>query len=141
MSKQSSAMRWDSANSPSEGHDIFHRGQTDHARTYQCKQFTPKARCHPFAKLEDAKTACKGLPYASGRETETDSGYVLVDVTLLYPQISVTDEFQIRSSLIPGELGEPATKNLFWDHRGADQQTPYGVEGLIDTPILISPPK
>lgn len=127
-----------------EGHEISIAG----------KPVTPKlinVRVHvkggvpPFAKLEDAKTACKGLPYASGRDTdtdtETDSGYVLVDVTLLYPHITVTDEFQIKSSLIPGELGEPATKNLFWDHRGADQETPYGVEGLIDTPILMSPAK
>ncbi len=101
----------------------------------------PKGVVPPFAKLDDAKSACKGLAYVSANENEIDSGYVLVDIALLYPQISVADEFQLKSSLIPGELGEPATKNIFWDHRGADQQTPYSAEGLIDAAILFSPPK
>jgi hypothetical protein len=123
-----------------EGHEISLAGKPITPKLINVRVHT-KGGVPPFAKLEDAKTACKGLPFTSGRDVETDSGYVLVDVTLLYPQITATDEFQIKSSLIPGELGEPATKNLFWDHRGSDQQTPYGVEGLIDTPILISPPK
>lgn len=123
-----------------EGHAISLAGKTITPKLINVRVH-PKGAVPPFAKLEDAKTACKGLPYASGRETEIDSGYVLVDVTLLYPQITVADEFQIKSSLIPGELGEPATKNLFWDHRGSDQQTPYGVDGLLDAPILMSPAK
>ena len=123
-----------------EGHEIVLAGKTLTPKLINVRVH-PKGAVPPFAKLEDAKTACIGLPYASGRETEIDSGYVLVDVTLLYPQITVADEFQIKSSLVPGELGEPATKNLFWDHRGSDQQTPYGVDGLIDTPILMSPTK
>ena len=123
-----------------EGHEISLAGKTMIPKLINVRVH-PKGDVPPFAKLEDAKTACKGLPYASAHETEIDSGYVLVDVTLLYPQITVTDEFQIKSSLIPGELGEPATKNLFWDHRGSDQQTPYGADGLIDAPILMSPAK
>ena len=101
----------------------------------------PKGSVPPFAKLDDAKNATKGLAYISANETDIDTGYVLVDIALLYPQISVDDEIQLKSSLVPGELGEPATKNMFWDHRGPDQQTPYTVEGLIDAAILFSPPK
>lgn len=123
-----------------EGHEFSIAGKTITPKLINVRVH-PKGSVPPFAKLQDAKTACKGLPYAAGRETEIDSGYVLVDVTLLYPQIMVTDEFQLKSSLIPGELGEPVTKNFFWDHRGNDQETPYGVDGLIDTPILMSPAK
>ena len=101
----------------------------------------PKGTVPPFARLDDAKNACKGAPYSANRNDEIDSVYVLVDVTVLYPQINVGDEFQLKSNLIPGELGEPATKNLFWDHRGKDQETPFAAEGLIDTAILFSPPK
>ena len=101
----------------------------------------PKGAVPPFARLEDAKNATKGLPFISANETDIDTGYVLVDVALLFPQISPTDEFQLKSSLVPGEIGEPATKNMFWDHRGADQLTPYAVEGLIDAAIVFSPPK
>jgi hypothetical protein len=123
-----------------EGHDISVAGKTITPKLINVRVH-PKGAVPPFAKLDDAKKACQGSPYASGRDTEVDSGYVLVDVTLLYPQITASDEFQIKSTLIPGELGEPATKNLFWDHRGGDQETPYGIEGLIDAPILMSPQK
>jgi hypothetical protein len=123
-----------------EGHDLSVAGKAIAPKLINVRVH-PKGGVPPFAKLDDAKNACKGLPYAAGRDTEIDSGYVLVDVTLLYPQITVNDEFQIKSSLIPGELGEPATKNLFWDHRGNDQETPYGVEGLLDAAILFSPTK
>ncbi len=101
----------------------------------------PKGSVPPFARLEDAKNATKGSPYVSANENDIDTGYVLVDIALLYPQITIADEFQLKSTLIPGELGEPATKNMFWDHRGNDQQTPYAVEGLVDAAILFSPPK
>ena len=101
----------------------------------------PKGSVPPFGKLEDAKNATKGLAYAAAQNDAIDTGYVLVDVALLFPQITVADEFQLKSTLVPGEMGEPATKNMFWDHRGADQQTPYIAEGLIDAAILFSPPK
>ena len=101
----------------------------------------PKGTVPPFARLEDAKSASKGAVYPAGSDQEIDSGYVLVDVVVLYPSIRASSEFQLKSSLIPGELGEPATKNLFWDHRGNDQQTPFVAEGLIDAAILFSPPK
>ena len=101
----------------------------------------PKGTVPPFARLYDAKNACKGAPFTATRNDEIDSGYVLVDVTVLYTQINAGDEFQLKSTLAPGELGEPATKNLFWDHRGKDQETPFAAEGLIDAAILFSPPK
>lgn len=101
----------------------------------------PKGSVPPFGKLDDAKSATKGLPYIATNDNDIDTGYVLVDVALLFPQITIADEFQLKSTLIPGELGEPATKNIFWDHRGSEQQTPYAVEGLIDAAILFSPPK
>jgi hypothetical protein len=101
----------------------------------------PKGTVPPFARLDDAKNACKGTPYPTARNDEIDSGYVLVDVTVLYPQVNAGDEFQLKSTLTTGELGEPATKNLFWDHRGKDQETPFAAEGLIDAAILFSPPK
>ncbi len=101
----------------------------------------PKGSVPPFAKLNDAKNACKGLAYVSPREDEIDTGFVLVDIALHFFQITVADEFQLKSALVPGELGEPATKNMFWDHRGADQEIPYAVDGLIDAAILFSPAK
>lgn len=123
-----------------QGHDISVAGKSITAKVMNVRVH-PKGSVPPFGKLDDAKSACKGLPYVSAREDEIDSGYVLVDVALLYPQIAATDEFQLKSSLVPGELGEPATKNIFWDHRGNDQQTPYTVEGLIDAAILFSAAK
>ena len=123
-----------------QGHDISVAGKSITAKVMNVRVH-PKGSVPPFGKLDDAKNACKGLPYVSAREDEIDSGDVLVDVALLYPQIAATDEFQLKSSLVPGELGEPATKNIFWDHRGNDQQTPYTVEGLIDAAILFSAPK
>ena len=123
-----------------QGHDISVAGRSIAAKVMNVRVH-PKGSVPPFAKLDDAKSACKGLPYVSAREDEIDSAYVLVDVALLYSQIAATDEFQLKSSLVPGELGEPATKNIFWDHRGNDQQTPYTVEGLIDAAILFSAPK
>ncbi len=123
-----------------QGHDISVAGKSITAKVMNVRVH-PKGSVPPFGKLDDAKNACKGLPYVSAREDEIDSGDVLVDVSLLYPQIAATDEFQLKSSLVPGELGEPATKNIFWDHRGNDQQTPYTVEGLIDAAILFSAPK
>ena len=101
----------------------------------------PKGGVPPFAKLDDAKNATKGVAYTAAQNDAVDTGYVLVDVALLFPQITIADEFQLKSTLVPGEMGEPATKNMFWDHRGGDQQTPYGVEGLIDAAIVFSPPK
>ncbi len=123
-----------------QGHDISVAGKSIAAKVMNVRVH-PKGSVPPFGKLDDAKNACKGLPYVSAREDEIDSGDVLVDVALLYPQIAAADEFQLKSSLVPGELGEPATKNIFWDHRGNDQQTPYTVEGLIDAAILFSAPK
>ena len=123
-----------------QGHDISVAGKSIMPKVINVRVH-PKGGVPPFAKLDDAKNACKGLPYISPREDEVDSGYVLVDVVLLYPQITAADEFQLKSSLVPGELGEPATKNIFWDHRGADQQTPYNADGLLDAAILFSPPK
>lgn len=101
----------------------------------------PKGSVPPFARLDDAKKASQGLAYDASLDKEIDSGYVLVDVTVLYPGITASTEFQLKSNLIPGELGEPATKNMFWDHRGNDQATPYIADGLIDAAILFSPPK
>lgn len=101
----------------------------------------PKGTVPPFARLEDAKTASKGAVFPAGRDQEIDSGYVLVDVVVLYPGIGTNSEFQLKSTLTPGDIGEPATKNLFWDHRGNDQQTPFVAEGLVDAAILFSPPK
>jgi hypothetical protein len=101
----------------------------------------PKGSVPPFGKLDDAKNATKGLAYTAAQNDGIDTGYVLVDIALLFPQITITEEFQLKSTLIPGELGEPATKNMFWDHRGPDQQTPYIADGLIDAAILFSPPK
>jgi hypothetical protein len=101
----------------------------------------PKGSVPPFGKLDDAKSAAKGLGYNSAQNDAIDTGYVLVDVAILYPPITIADEFQFKSTLIPGEMGEPATKNIFWDHRGVDQQTPYNADGLIDAAILFSPPK
>lgn len=128
------------ANFAIQGHEISLAGKPLTPKFINIRVH-PKGAIPPFAKLDDAKHACKGLLYVSAREDEIDSGYVLVDLTLLYPQITASDEFQIKSSLIAGELGEPATKNLFWDHRGADQETPYGVEGLLDVPIVFRPSK
>lgn len=101
----------------------------------------PKGSVPPFGKLDDAKSATKGLAYTSAQNDAIDTGYVLVDIALLFSQITIADEFQFKSTLVPGEMGEPATKNIFWDHRGPDQQTPYNAEGLIDAAILFSPPK
>ena len=123
-----------------QGHEFSMAGKTIAPKLINVRVH-PKGGVPPFAKLDDAKNATKGLAYVSAREDDIDINYVLVDIALLFPQISIADEFQLKSSLIPGELGEPATKNIFWDHRGADQQTPYAVEGLIDAAILFSPPK
>ena len=101
----------------------------------------PKGSVPPFGKLDDAKSAAKGIAYSAAQNDGIDAGYVLVDIALLYPQITAADEFQLKSTLVPGEMGEPATKNIFWDHRGNDQETPYNAEGLIDAAILFSPPK
>ena len=123
-----------------QGHDISLGGKSIVPKVINVRVH-PKGSVPPFAKLDDAKNACKGAPYSSPREDEIDNGYVLVDVALLYLQITATDAFQLKSSLVPGELGEPATKNIFWDHRGSDQQTPYHADGLLDAAILFSPPK
>jgi hypothetical protein len=97
----------------------------------------PKGQVPPFSKLEEAKAAVGGAPYPEGSE-EIDSGYVLVDVALFYARRGGIEGFSFKSSLVPGELGEPRTRNVFWDHRGASTSQ-YDVEGLLHVPLVVDP--
>jgi hypothetical protein len=97
----------------------------------------PKGRVPPFSKLDEAKSAVAGAPYPDVSE-EIDSGYVLVDVALFYARRGGIEGFSFKSSLVPGELGEPRTRNVFWDHRGASTSQ-YDVEGPLEMPLIVKP--
>jgi hypothetical protein len=95
----------------------------------------PKGKVPPFSKLEAAKNAVGGAPYPDVSE-EIDTGYVLVDVALSYVRRGGIERFDFKSSLGPGELGEPLTRNILWDHRG-ESVSEYDVDGLLHAPITI----
>lgn len=117
-----------------QGHELRSDGKVLTAKLISTRA-QPKGNVPPFARLEDAKAACAGTAYPE-RNEEMDTGYVLIDVAALYPRVEQGKNFQIKSSLIPGEIGEPATKNIFWDHHGANLQQ-YDAEGLLDAPLTI----
>jgi hypothetical protein len=118
------------------GHELSADGKPIPAKVLAVRVH-PKGRVPPFSKLEEAKTAVGGAPFPDTSE-EVDSGYVLVDVALLYARRGGIDRFSFKSSLVPGELGEPLTRNVFWDHRGASTKQ-YDVQGLLETPLVVDP--
>ena len=117
-----------------QGHELSSNGKMLSARLISTRAH-PKGNVPPFARLEDARNACTGAPYPD-RSDDMDTGYVLIDVAALYPSVEPGKTLQIKSSLIPGELGEPATKNIFWDHYGVNVQQ-YDADGLLDVPYTI----
>ena len=116
------------------GHELRSEGKILNGKLISARVH-PKGSVPPFARLQDAKAACAGVPYPE-RNDEMDTGYVLVDVAALYPAVDAGKTLQITSSLVPGELGEPATKNIFWEHRGADMRQ-TDAEGLLDAALTI----
>ncbi|MEO6023610.1 MAG: hypothetical protein ABIP64_10915 [Burkholderiales bacterium] len=117
-----------------QGHELRSDGKVLTAKLISTRA-QPKGNVPPFARLEDAKSACAGVAYPE-RSEEMDTGYVLIDVAALYPRVDQDKTLAIKSSLIPGELGEPATKNIFWEHRGSDTRQ-YDAEGLLDATLTI----
>lgn len=90
-----------------------------------------------FDQLEDAREAVRG-PLMPLRQDEIDSGYVLVDVALRYVHNGGVSRYALRSTLVPGELGESTTRNVIWDHRGATTDV-YEVRGLLNEAWVIDP--
>jgi hypothetical protein len=97
----------------------------------------PRGHVPPFSTLAEAKSAAVGPVYPALDE-EIDSGYVLVDAVVIYSHGGAIDVFAISSSLQPGELGEPRTRNIFWDHRGEKTQM-YDIPGPLDAALLVDP--
>jgi hypothetical protein len=94
-----------------------------------------KGEVPPFSTLEEAKRAIAGPAYG-GSEEEIDSGYVLVDAALFYARAGGVKQFELKSSLAPGELGELQTRNIFWDHAAAPPRQ-YDLPGLLEEPVAI----
>jgi hypothetical protein len=91
----------------------------------------------PFDTLEDARAALDG-PLVPVNDAEIDAGYVLVDTALRYNHAGGMPSYSLRSTLVPGELGEPLTRNIVWDHR-AGMTDVYESRGLLESAWLIDP--
>ncbi len=118
------------------GHELVVQGKIISPQLLSVR-LHPKGKVPPFSTLAEAKAAASGPVYPDGRE-EIDTGYVLVDAVMFYPQKAGVGAFSLRSTLMPGELGEPLTRNIFWDHRG-EKIVSYDVRGLLEEPLLIDP--
>lgn len=96
-----------------------------------------KGQVPPFDTPEDAQAALDG-PLVPANDAEIDTGYVLVDTALRYNHPGGMPSYTLRSTLIPGELGEPLTRNIVWDHRAGVTDV-YETRGLLEQAWLIDP--
>jgi hypothetical protein len=94
-----------------------------------------KGQVPPFDTVEDAQAALDG-PFVPSNEAEIDAGYVLVDAALRYRRPGGLPSYSLRSTLVPGELGEPLTRNIVWDHRGGVTDV-YEMRGLLEQAWVI----
>lgn len=119
-----------------QGHEIIVSGNILKPKLLSVRVH-PRGLVPPFSSLAEAKAATQGAHYPPVDE-EIDSGYVMVDTVIAYPSAGPIGAFSIRSSLAPGELGEPRTRNIFWDHRSSGSYA-YDVNGLLQAPFPIDP--
>lgn len=118
------------------GHEL----RTEHrliAPTVLAMRVHVKGQVPAFKTLDDARAALAG-PLVPQDQSEIDSGYVLVDTALRYTQAAGIAAYGLRSTLIPGELGEPQTLNVIWDHRGESTEI-HQTMGLLHSEWLIRP--
>lgn len=118
------------------GHELSVNGKVVEP-TVQAVRIHRKGKVPPFSTLPEAKSAVAGAVY-DGSEEEIDAGYVLVDAVLAYRTNAPLGAIGLRSSLVPGELGESLTRNIVWDHIG-DKIHTYDLKGLLDTAVTIDP--
>lgn len=118
------------------GHEIVADGERVNPKVLSVRVH-PRGAVPPFSSLTEAKAAANGAHYPA-LDDEIDTGYVMVDAVIAYSTGAPIRAFSIRSSLVPGELGEPRTRNVFWDHRAAGSYA-YDANGLLEAPFAIDP--
>ena len=118
------------------GHTLTARGDTVPGRLLSVA-IHPRGHVPPFDTPAQARAATVPAPWPAD-VPEMDSGYVLVDVAIVYILPPGAQRFALASNLDPGALGEAGTVNLFVDHRGG-HTVYYRVPGLLAEPVVVAP--
>ena len=119
-----------------DGHRLVVAGRIIQPRLLSARVH-PKGFVPPFNNLDQARAAVRGPAFPNGVPA-TEARHVLVDVALFYPQVQGSTQFQFSSPLNPGEIGEPDTNNILFDHKD-DAVVTYTIAGLLDTPVTVNP--
>lgn len=119
-----------------KGHQLTAAGKTIQPRVLAaCVHL--KGSVPPFNNMEQVHAAVHCSPLQASAD-ETDVANVLVDVALFYPQVTENTQFQFSSILTPGQIGQPDTNNILFDHKG-DSVVTYTMAGLLNSPVTVNP--